>query len=210
MSNRLDLDPDLNPWEKQPDEGDAPFEAFKIFKDMPPDERHLDTVYEIWKGHPPPTPNRSVCKRYSYTHRWPERVEAWDKHLENQRIAKVVDVLGKSQEMLLSFAPALLKKLIAIGLTGDGSHFQVRALQDLLDRAGMKPVDKLQIDGLPGQVNVQQNTLQLDTEDAAHILRTLADSGALQALGLDDQSHLLKNDVIDVSDPQSDGSDSDE
>ena len=69
------------PWERQPNEGTKPYEAFTIYRDMGK-ERTLPKVAEKCGK------SVSLISRWSQTHSWVERVTAWDDEADRQAAQK--------------------------------------------------------------------------------------------------------------------------
>lgn len=72
---------DLQPWERQPDEGPEAYAQFTVYRDMAPEVRGYAKVAAIVHM------SKTVCTRHGATHYWVERAAAWDFHLERARLS---------------------------------------------------------------------------------------------------------------------------
>lgn len=63
--------PDIRPWDRQPNETAVAYEAFCLYRDMGP-KRTLRAVSEVLSK------SETVMKRWSSVNKWPERGRAWD------------------------------------------------------------------------------------------------------------------------------------
>lgn len=72
-----DLD-DAEPWLRQPGDTDKSFEAFTVYRDMPPGERRLEEVgRRLGKS-------GQIISRWSINHEWRARVNAFDRDQDRQ------------------------------------------------------------------------------------------------------------------------------
>lgn len=72
---------EAQPWERQPNEGPKPYEAFTIYRDLGK-ERTLPKVAEqLGKS-------LGLISRWSSAHNWVERVSAWDDEADRQAAQK--------------------------------------------------------------------------------------------------------------------------
>jgi hypothetical protein len=88
------------PWLKWPQETAIQYQAFTVYRDMEPRVRSLSRTEYVRRFGPPPETetltqiNRKVnpsgrSSRWSFRFRWRERVEAFDRAMERQRIAEM-------------------------------------------------------------------------------------------------------------------------
>lgn len=77
-ANAKQFDPDLLPWEKQPDETDAAYDAFRKFRDMM--DRSLDKVATGAEG----APSFGTVGNWSSQWSWGWRAYQWDLHSARQ------------------------------------------------------------------------------------------------------------------------------
>lgn len=98
------------PWERQPKESDVAFAAFTVYRDMGPD-RSIPKVAQKC------TKNVSLIKRWSSTHRWAVRIEAWtdeQDRLMREELIKGVTVMRKNHTDIA--VSMLTKALDALGM----------------------------------------------------------------------------------------------
>ena len=71
----VDFDGPGNPWDRQPGERDAPWQAFKLYRDMGPSRSARKVAMALKKssGH---------LLRYSHAWSWKERIQAYETHMD--------------------------------------------------------------------------------------------------------------------------------
>ncbi|KAA9379662.1 hypothetical protein F5972_08395 [Microbispora cellulosiformans] len=80
------------PWERRNDESAPAFEAFAAYRDMPATERsYRDVARQLGKS-------ATLIARWGSTHKWPERVAAYDRHLEEQWLLEQAKARRKAAE----------------------------------------------------------------------------------------------------------------
>lgn len=82
--------PDAKAWDRHPKETPEAFEAFKIYKEMPPTKRSIDAAYRFAMRSviPPGAPAPSASGRWNIwasKHGWVSRAKAWDNEQERLR-----------------------------------------------------------------------------------------------------------------------------
>lgn len=95
-------------WEKQEKENSKAFNAFRIYRDMPPHERTLqrtcDKLGRKWGSY------HTQLEKWSSENNWIKRCEEWDayrdRHTERQRLNEAKEM----RENLAKFARGLLSK----------------------------------------------------------------------------------------------------
>lgn len=65
----------IEPWERQPNEGTKPFEAFCLYRDMGSERTLLKVSRQLGKS-------ETLIQRWSFTHKWSDRCRAYDRHLD--------------------------------------------------------------------------------------------------------------------------------
>ncbi len=96
----------VNPWEKQPGESLQSFEAFKMFRNLPPGTRSLPRVAsECIK-------NISLIRRWSAQHGWFDRVEEWDAHQDKVALEAQLRAVKAMNERHVKMAMALQTKAL--------------------------------------------------------------------------------------------------
>lgn len=76
--------PDREPWERQPDETDADWELFCIYRDLEPGKRSYREVCRNCER-----PIRQINKT-ALAERWKDRVARFDRHIDEQLVAELV------------------------------------------------------------------------------------------------------------------------
>jgi hypothetical protein len=125
------------PWERLPEEGEAPFVAFRVYLEQPP-PRSIKAVAALV--------NRSTSTVYKHSRRyfWQARAEAWDRKqseveddailTERARLAKKrMRQLGTCLELTDHRFAAILEQ-VETGV-GDDAAPDIKAVTYLLDRA---------------------------------------------------------------------------
>jgi hypothetical protein len=115
----LDLDPDLDPWERQPGETVRRHSQFAVYRD-------LGRVRTLTKVAETLTLNAGYVRQVSAAMRWVERAEAWDRHrdvlaqtqwLEERRKAAENDakLLGAVIAKIAGRLPSLKPEDLSVG-----------------------------------------------------------------------------------------------
>ena len=106
------LDPDLNPWDQQPDETDAAYQAFLSYRD--------DTERKVAPSTMSPT-EQSARKRWSATWVWVYRARAWDRQVaaeEIEGLARYRVAMHRNHRRIASAAQAQFVRWLQ-GLTAE-------------------------------------------------------------------------------------------
>ena len=69
--------PSPQPWERQPDETARAYEAFCIYRDLPPSERSIKRACQIFHGDAFKASKNAIWSEWSRKHNWVERANAW-------------------------------------------------------------------------------------------------------------------------------------
>lgn len=93
------------PWERQKDESEKAFEAFKIYRDMGEDRTISAVVKRLEKS-------RNLIDRWKERWSWKERVRAYDNELEKQAKSKAVKDYKAMTERHIKIAVQLQKKAL--------------------------------------------------------------------------------------------------
>lgn len=99
---------DTKPWERQPKEGEKPFEAFVKYRDMG-EKRTLNAVAaELQKSY-------TLIRRWKDTWNWEERVRAYDNELQRQAhktaVKKARGMADRHIDLALKMQVKALEKL---------------------------------------------------------------------------------------------------
>jgi len=96
------------PWEKLETETAKSYAAFCLYRDFGPSKRSYEAVTSIlYPGKPG---NTSGIFRWSRTHNWRERAEAWDKELDRQRRTIILEANKAVTMRHIELAQAMLQK----------------------------------------------------------------------------------------------------
>lgn len=85
------LDPDLDPWERQPRESDGAYASFIAYRDMEKPRSGRRLAVQIGQ-------NPSTVAEKSKRWQWLARVRAWDAHLQEKHDLKLVDLRRQAAE----------------------------------------------------------------------------------------------------------------
>lgn len=123
------------PWTKREDETARAFEAFRRYRDMGA-ARSQRKVHDQLYGEDQNC--MSTIERWSTEYDWSDRVDAWDRHEDEQRRLERKKAREEARGVLVDAAKKLAEQLkrLALGLD-DANPQQVKALDQALDRAGV-------------------------------------------------------------------------
>lgn len=105
----LALATDRDPWERQPGETHKMYGRFETYRDLPPSERSYKTVAKSYGT------SLVTIQKQGSSHRWQERVAAWDNHDNAMRRAKLRErdtELCRAQMEIARAASAIAVKTI--------------------------------------------------------------------------------------------------
>lgn len=109
----------LEPWEKQPQETDQAFAAFKEYRDLGLERTIPKAVQALGKK-----PNYlSTCEAWSQRWGWRLRVDAWDKHVDQKERTAALTEAAKKAKQKLGFAEAMWMTAMR-GLSMWNEYFQ--------------------------------------------------------------------------------------
>lgn len=94
----------VQPWERQPGEGDAAFAAFVVYRDSGPSRSLADTATKVGRV-------KNTVGNHSRRWAWPARAAAYDAHLDKVGTAAVVDELAEMNRRHARLAMDALEKL---------------------------------------------------------------------------------------------------
>ena len=102
--------PETQPWDKQPHEQSRPFGMFVVYRDMGPARTLVAVAEQFGLANP-------TVRGYSMKWRWPERVSAWDHHIDQikqqEMRVETVEIAKRHAafaEKMLSMAAKRLRK----------------------------------------------------------------------------------------------------
>ena len=153
----------VSPWERQPGELDTAWEAFRIYRDLPPPRSQRAANEKLSK----PVTQHTYAK-WAIDYSWAERVIAWDR--EQDRVRRVSQLeqtasmaarqareAGDLQNALLAPARAFLQRLEAAA--GDGEDvfegFTLRELMTATQKAASLWVGVAQFERLSRGLSTQ-------------------------------------------------------
>lgn len=92
------------PWERLPQETAKAFYAFKIYRDLSPNERNLTKVSKKYRK------KVYIINRWSQVHNWRKRALAYDEHLDALARAKTEEEISEMNERHRTLGMALQVK----------------------------------------------------------------------------------------------------
>jgi len=172
---------ELEPWERQPYESDAQWQAFRIFRDLGLNRclRMAWEKYRAARGLRQDWP-AAHFKVWSANNEWFDRAAAWDAHQDEVHRNKLLKSRHEALEELADRAPNMAQLLLGMaagqGKNGSGARdrTQLDAIQDVLDRIGVTSPDMLQIDA--NVTSEQSVTHGVDDEALERVFDELDDS----------------------------------
>jgi len=165
----------LQPWQQQPNETAKAFDAFKIYRDLPPSKRSLSAVVAIIaqnKGHKKGTKEVVINGHYSrwqQGNNWVARAKAHDAHLdaielaafEEERIKDAIKRLAQWKTL----RSKMVEKLETVGADDIDVNQLLKGLQLANDQIRLELGEE---DGKPEvQVNIQNNQLLTNFDEMA-------------------------------------------
>ncbi|MEM9665486.1 MAG: hypothetical protein AAF970_11155 [Bacteroidota bacterium] len=128
---------DRYPWERRDDESGPAWLAFKAYRDMGPARSQAKLMAQGFPG---------TVADWSRKYFWVHRAQQYDHHGERLRLQSQSDAVEEARALLVDHVMELMKELIAIALgEKEATPGQVAALNSALDRAGLKPVEKVEL-----------------------------------------------------------------
>jgi len=127
------------PWEKQPEETSKAFEAFRLYRDYGAGRSLRKVAEKHFEGS---AGKLGWIETWSSKYGWVARCEAWDAHQDDIRRQAREDAIRSAEKELADELLDLVRTQIGLAKGADGSRVQLDALVDLLDRAGLKPIEK--------------------------------------------------------------------
>lgn len=76
--NSLDM-----PWEQLPNEGDKPFEAFKLYRELGTNRSYREVAERLQKS-------ETIIGRWGRNYHWGDRIRAWENEVERQASQKLI------------------------------------------------------------------------------------------------------------------------
>ena len=107
----VETDLDIDPWLQQPGEGEKPFQAFQMYRDLGYARSQAEVGRQLGK-------TKDIISRWSSEWGWIARARAWDQHLDRIRIAAQEEAVKATVEQHTRILAAARTKL-AQRLVGD-------------------------------------------------------------------------------------------
>ena len=133
-------------WERQKGENGPRWEAFQLYRDMPPGKRSLTEVAKTLGK------SDRLMQKWSSQDSWKERCEAFDRYLDAEAAAKRIEGIAQMNKRHISAAESILDKAI------DGLKF--------IDPEDMKASDVAKL------VDVAAKLERLARGDATEVVET--------------------------------------
>jgi hypothetical protein len=104
--------PKAKSWERQDDEPDGAWAAFKVFRDMDPEKRSVRAAYEVYSGRTLETEQQCPGSHYelSAKWKWKERVIAYEREYERRVMQRIARKRLKAMEEIADLGETLRKK----------------------------------------------------------------------------------------------------
>jgi len=149
---------DRKPWERQPDETDRAWAAFRVYRDLPPAERSYGAAFRKTYQKPANYQAPQWYRQWANRHGWRDRVEAWDRHLDDVGRAVTererVEWRGHRRKLLQGFlsnvATAMREfdpKNVSVGQLTQAVQMLVQEMRAEMDDL---PTEKRQLTGAEG------------------------------------------------------------
>lgn len=137
------MEDDKKPWEQRGDEGASAYQGFGIYRDMGT-TRSVEKAWRVYaeqrqlKGM---YPSRAFLKWCS-VHEWVVRCDAFDRYEAQARLAMRDEIRDSVRRKLLKASDGIAERLIevALGMYPDSKSHEIKAAQEVLDRAGITVV----------------------------------------------------------------------
>lgn len=128
------------PWLKRDEESAQAYAAFCVYRDIGSDRTHLKALEKLGR----PSGYQRQLEEWSGKYDWVSRCEAYDAHRDEVRLQAREDALREAQHKLSAETLTVLEQMLLGIVSGDISTPQQRAMADWLDRAGLKPVERVE------------------------------------------------------------------
>lgn len=124
----LPLDPNRDPWERQPRESDQAWEAFQIYRDLGVGRSISQVCEAVSKSRP-------LLTRWSAQWSWVHRAAEWDRHVDRQRQERVareqIEMGERHARQAQAYLQALMQPAVAVlEKVRDDPGFFRRMLED--------------------------------------------------------------------------------
>lgn len=118
-----------NDWDRQPDETPRAYQAFVLYRDLPPETRSLNTA---WRSAKPDAGDRAAgtWTTWSTEHRWVERAAAYDEHVDSERLRARLVRIRQLEARRVDFELANQARL----------ERRVARIEAVLDKADAAPI----------------------------------------------------------------------
>jgi hypothetical protein len=137
----------IEPWHKLPNETGKAYAAFVAYLEMG-QARSLRKVGEKAgksQGY------ERVLARWSSLNDWVNRAAAYDEHRLDDQITKRERALERARQRIIDEVPRAVEELITMATTKDADVSRLSAIRELLDRAGLARVQRIEHTGKGGK-----------------------------------------------------------
>jgi hypothetical protein len=122
-------EPDIEVWERRPDESDPAWQAFETYREQEPGKRSLSAVArQLSKSRP-------LITRWSQRYAWQLRTAAYDREVDRQWRAQTMHLRRQAAEQDERLARAMLSKVVARLNSIDPASLSARDCATWLDVA---------------------------------------------------------------------------
>ena len=168
----------VNPWEKQPGESLQSFEAFKIFRGLPPGTRSLARVASE------SVKSVSLMNRWSREHTWFDRADEWDAYRDKIALEAQIRAVKAMNKRHVKMAMALqTKALKRLENMNPDELSPAQLLAYLLEAARLERLSRGEPEKVEDRREKVEMKVDIDMEEVARragpALRRLMERGAL-------------------------------
>ena len=108
---RLELDPEVRAWDRQPGEGTKPYSQFCVFRDLGADRTLQDTAAVLGR-------TASGLYTWAVSHRWYERVAAYDEHndrkAQKERAVEIREMAKRHAQVSMAVLAKVVGRLTSL------------------------------------------------------------------------------------------------
>ena len=115
------------------------YNAFLDYLETPHSERNLRKTAQNVGSSP------SWVSKWSSMFNWKERVQAYDDYMAKRRLELHEETMERAYDEIYNRLVDLASTSVAGALSGEINSAQVAMLRDLLDRGGLKPVERHEV-----------------------------------------------------------------
>lgn len=123
-------DENLKPWDRQEGEGAKAYEAFCIYKDLGKGRSLPKVSQKLAKS-------LTIIKKWSFTHNWKTRADAWDRSITEEARQKAIKAQAEILNDSLKIGQMVYKRLANAFQNKDLEKTSTRSLVDGIEKSIM-------------------------------------------------------------------------